>query len=265
MITSLGNGRIKNLNKLMTKAKARREDGAFVVEGRKTFLEAPGELVREVYVSQEYSENCSPEVRARLEELTRAGVLVEVVSDPVFKAMSDTVTPQGILAVVSQPTYRLEELLEDPRGLLLVLEDLQDPCNLGTIMRTAEGAGVSGIILSKGTVDLFNPKVVRSTMGTIFRVPFVYEENLSDVLGKLEAAGFRSYCGHLRDSVDYCQVSYVGKTAFLIGNEGNGLSDELCERASGYVKIPMEGQVESLNASVAAALLLYEAFRQRRQ
>ena len=148
--------------------------------------------------------------------------------------------------------------------LMLVLENLQDPGNLGTMMRTAEGAGVTGVLLSRGCVDIYNPKTIRSTMGSIYRVPFLYTDDLLADMDKLHEKGIRTYAAHLKGKGYYDEESYQGPTAFLIGNEGNGLSDELSDKAKQYIKIPMEGQLESLNAAVAAAILMYEASRQRR-
>ena len=187
-----------------------------------------------------------------------------MVQDSVFKAMCDTQTPQGVLCLVKQYHYTLEELLKKERPLFLVLENLQDPGNLGTIMRTAEGAGVTGVILSKGSVDIYNPKTIRSTMGSIYRVPFLYAEDLQQVLVLLREKGVRSYAAHLQGTETYDREDYTGGTAFLIGNESNGLSQELASCADCYIRIPMEGQLESLNAGVAASILMYEAYRQRR-
>lgn len=255
MITSTSNPRVKQVIQWQTKAKERRRDHVFVVEGPKMFLEAPEHLIREVYVSENF------DARELSDKLDRVGC--ETVSDDVFVRMSDTQTPQGILAVITQPEYKLNQILNCENPLFLVLEDLQDPGNLGTIIRTAEGAGVTGVIMSGHTVDIFNPKVIRSTMGSIYRVPFLYEENLLRTLEKLHAAGVRTYAAHLQGETCYDSFSFQGPTAFLIGNEGKGLSEELSKAASSYLKIPMEGQLESLNASVAAALLMYEAHRQR--
>ena len=165
---------------------------------------------------------------------------------------------------MKQKKYTLEQLMDGKCPLLLVLENLQDPGNLGTMMRTAEGAGVTGVLLSRGSVDIYNPKTIRSTMGSIYRVPFLYTDDLMGDMEKLHEKGITTYAAHLKGKGFYDEESYKEPTAFLIGNEGNGLSDELSEKAKQYIKIPMEGQLESLNAAVAAAILMYEASRQRR-
>ena len=186
------------------------------------------------------------------------------VTDDVMKSMSDTQTPQGILCVVKQPSCVIEDIMGNKKShLLLVLEGLQDPGNLGTIFRTSEAAGVTGIIMSRDTVDIYNPKTIRSTMGSIYRVPFIYSEDLYTDLDKLRTHGISVYAAYLTGSVSYDKCDYRSDTAFLIGNEGNGLSDKALSHSDTRVRIPMEGSVESLNAAVSAAVLMYEAHRQR--
>jgi len=259
MITSTANQQVKQLVQLNKKAKLRNERDIFVVEGPKMFGEVPKERMEKAYFAESFFEKNFAGAPEKLQ-----GISYEVVQDSVFKVMCDTQTPQGVLCLVKQYHYKLEELLGKEAPLFLVLENLQDPGNLGTMMRTAEGVGVTGVILSKGSVDIYNPKTIRSTMGSIYRVPFLYAEDLQEVLEILRQRGVRSYAAHLEGKETYDREDYRGGTAFLIGNEGNGLSEELTRAADTYIRIPMEGQLESLNASVAAAILMYEAYRQRR-
>lgn len=259
MITSSSNQRIKQVIQWQSKAKERRRDKVFVVEGVKMYMEAPTEWISEVYVAESFWEKCG---KAELKDKLIL-TAYEKVSDDIFAKMSDTQSPQGILAVVRQPDYKLNQLLTKENPLLIVLENLQDPGNLGTIIRTGEGAGITGVIMSDTTVDIYNPKVIRSTMGSIYRVPFVYEKDLAAVLGKLHEAGIDTYAAHLQGKDYYDSFSFREPAAFLIGNEGNGLSEGLADCAGHYLKIPMEGKVESLNAAIAASLLVYEAHRQR--
>lgn len=260
MITSCANAKVKQIVQLQTKAKERRKAKVFVVEGFKMFEEAPDAWIQEVYLSCE-SEDRAKENPACFEKLQRCGY--ELVSADVFKRMSDTQTPQGILTVLKQPEYDLEQFLSQPDGLWVVLENLQDPGNLGTILRTGEGAGITGVIMSSQTVDIFNPKTIRSTMGSIYRVPFIYVDSLSETIDELHQKGIQTYAAHLKGDTYYDSFSFKEPTAFLIGNEGNGLTKETADMAKSYLKIPMEGQVESLNAAIATALLMYEAHRQR--
>lgn len=258
MITSAQNEKIKHAAALQQKAKLRKEESLFVVEGGRLFLEAPISLIREVYVSEAFLKNVDEGMKEKL-----AKIGYEEVSEQVFAKISDTKTPQGILAVLAQQTYRREELLGNA-PLLLLLENIQDPGNLGTILRTAEGAGVTGVILSPGCADLYQPKVVRSTMGSLFRVPFYRSGDLQREIRFLQEHKVRVYAAYLEGSERYDAVSYREGSAFVIGNEGNGLTKETAAAADARVRIPMAGKLESLNAAVSAALLAYEAARQRR-
>lgn len=262
MITSMANQRVKQVVQWQNKPRERRRAGVFLAEGFKMLEEAPVEWVREVYLS----EDSLPRLQQNTliwKKLASTGY--ETVTSEVFGRMSDTQTPQGVLLVLERPQYRLEELLDKPDLLLVFLEDLQDPGNLGTIIRTGEGAGVTGVIMTSQTVDIFNPKTIRATMGSIYRVPFIYIENTEDTIMRLHNAGVNTYAAHLRGETYYDNFSFREPTAFLIGNEGNGLKKTTADLAGSYLKIPMEGQVESLNAAIATSLLMYEAHRQRNQ
>lgn len=257
MITSQSNQQMKNLAALIKKTKERKNQGCFVAEGPKMCLEAPKDWVKAVYVSESFYNN--PENQAKLPKE------YEVVADNVFRAVSDTQTPQGMMSVIKMPSYELEELLQGEKTCLLVLESIQDPGNLGTMIRTGEGAGITGVIMNRTTVDLFNPKTVRSTMGSLYRVPFYIAENLAETIDELKSKGIKLYAAHLKGEMSYDELDYTGACGFMIGNEGNGLSHELADMADEYIRIPMEGQVESLNAAISATLLAYECNRQRRR
>lgn len=257
MITSASNSRIKSLSALIKKSKERKNERAFVAEGIKMFLEAPEDWVLQVYVAESFL--CEKENEILLE-----GYNYEVVSDSVFTAVSDTQTPQGIMTVLRMPEYTLPQLMNGVKTHLLVLESIQDPGNLGTMFRAGEGAGISGIIMNHTTVDLFNPKTVRATMGSIYRVPYLVTKNLEDTVMELKEKGVSFYAAHLKGTAEYDSCDYNKPTAFLIGNEGNGLSDMAAGLADTRIRIPMEGRVESLNAAVSASVLMYECSRQRR-
>lgn len=267
MITSNSNQQVKNLSALLAKSKERKKQKCFVVEGEKMVFEAPSAQIQKVYVSESY-ERASCKALLQLQEGIRRvqpEFSYEVVADGVYKSVSDTQTPQGILAIVRMPEYEFKDLLWEEKTQLLILESIQDPGNLGTMIRTGEGAGITGVLMNKTTVDLFNPKTIRSTMGSIYRVPFYVTENLKESLEQLKQEGVCLYAAHLKGSAMYDEFDYTTACGFLIGNEGNGLSDETADMADTYIKIPMEGKVESLNAGISAALLMYEANRQRRR
>lgn len=260
MITSNSNPKVKQVVQWQTKAGERRRAGIFLAEGFKMYEEAPEKTIREVYLSEEISDRASLSAAVR-EKLNRTGY--ETVSAEVLRKMSDTQNPQGILCVIKRQEYDLEQLLAAPHPLLVLLENLQDPGNLGTIVRTGEGAGITGVIMSSRTVDIYNPKVVRATMGSIYRVPHVCVEDLGGTVERLRENGIHTYAAHLEGKKYYDRFSFREGTAFLIGSEGSGLSRELADKADSYLKIPMEGRVESLNAAITASLLMYEAHRQR--
>lgn len=262
MITSNSNNKIKQLVNWQKKRKQRDADGVFLVEGIRMFVEAPESQVQAVYVSESFYAKQNKAL-----DLEKWGRKLEIVSDSVFAHISDTKTPQGVLVVMSQRTYSMEEILhpESAAPCLMVLDNLQDPGNLGTILRAGEAAGVTGVIMSVDTVDVYNPKVIRSTMGSIYRMPFIYVNDLPSVVMKLKEEGIHTYAAHLKGQHSYEEEDYCKACAFLIGNEGNGLRDEVADAAEIYVKIPMCGQVESLNAAIASSVLMFEAARQRRK
>lgn len=258
MITSVSNQKIKQIVKLQKSGKARRDTNLFVVEGIRMVREIPKDRLEKVYVTEEWKDD--------LPDDWEEGLHYEYVTQTVFQEISDTRTPQGILAVVRQQSYCREDLLglrtAKTTPCLLLLEHIQDPGNLGTIMRTAEGAGITGIMMSKDTVDIYNSKTVRATMGAIFRMPFCYEEDLQDAVAWLKQQKIVCYAAQLNGSCFY-DCDYRNGCCFMIGNEGNGLTETIARMADVRIRIPMKGKVESLNAATAAAVLSYEVMRQR--
>lgn len=262
MITSLHNKEIKEAAALAAKKKERDRQKLFVVEGPKMFGEAPAERISRVYLAQSAAAQMQGQYGEKL-----AALSCETVSDEVFAKMSDTKTPQGILCLVRQQQYNIEEILQnknEKQPLLIILEDIQDPGNLGTIFRTAEAAGADGVIMSSRTADIYNPKTIRSTMGSVYRIPFLYVEDLPSAIRRMKERGVSVYAAHLEGTAVYDACCYQRGTAFLIGNEANGLREETAACADALIHIPMEGSVESLNAAVASSVLLFEAARQRR-
>ncbi len=299
-ITSADNGALKHVTALKEKARLRREEQVFLAEGLRLVSELPREALQQLWVTEEGLQGLKERVPALAASLEEAGDIYLTTSS-LFKKISEVVSPQGVLAVARQFTYTLEDVAgiksargtedvsgpkhvrgtedaysfgeragavmtagEETAGLVLMLENVQDPGNMGTIFRSAEAAGASGLILSADCADPYNPKVVRSTMGALFRLPFVQVESMTDIIGRMKEEGYHVYASALDAAVPYTVPDYRGKSAFLIGNEGNGLKKETIEAAGEAVFIPMRGKTESLNASVSASLLLYEADRQRR-
>lgn len=285
MISSASNAQIKYLIKLQEKAAVRKADRVFVCEGRKMFEEVlfyDKKSIVKAYVTERFLEGVQNTADSAKENGTEAmnalsmaqlkEIDYEIVTEAVMKEAAETVTPQGVLAIVRQPEYTLEQMLAgrmadgtvSGRTRLLLLESLRDPGNLGTIIRTAEGAGMNGVILNAESVDIFNPKVIRSTMGAIYRVPFLYVQDFYGLLKELKEQEIAVYAAHLAGSVEYDTVDYPAKLALMIGNEANGLTEQAAELSTSRIRIPMEGKVESLNAGVAAAILMYETKRQLR-
>ena len=254
MITSTANAQVKNIITLLKKSAKRKESGLFVIEGIRMFTEIPKDRIEKIYVSESFFKENGTILN---------GFAYELVSDNVFTQMSDTKTPQGILALVRMLEYNIEEIISVDMPVVVMLENIQDPGNLGTIMRTAEGAGVTGIIMSKDTVDIYNPKTIRSTMGALFRMPFIYVEDIIEVSDVLKKRDIVLVAAHLQGKKNYYAEELNRPMALMIGNEGNGLTDAFTKKADMLVKIPMEGQLESLNAAVSTAIILYEAYRQR--
>ena len=260
MITSKNNDLIKYIKKVSAKAKVRREDGVFFAEGRRLLSETPTHLLEKVFVSESF---CYGNTQAdeKLKNILNSCEQVYELSDSVFEEISETKHSQGIAALVRQPSYEPSELLPE-KPLLLVLENVQDPGNLGTMFRTALGAGASGVILTSDCVDIFSPKVVRATMGAIYRLPFFIVPNALEAKHLLNEK-VRFFAASLRGEKTYDKCNFSKGTAFLIGNEGNGLRQETIAACDEEMIIPMEGGLESLNAAMAAGILLYEAHRQR--
>ena len=280
MITSTSNVKIKEIVQLQKKSRLRNERGIFLVEGLRMVQEIPMERIEKMYMTEEFykkkgkallqeqamsRKRASPQGKEPLREEAAQGKVLELVTPTVFSYMSDTKTPQGVLAVVRQGGFAKEALMDAKDAHLLVLDNIQDPGNLGTIFRTAEAAGVTGVFLSRDCADIYNPKTVRSTMGAIFRQPFVYVEDLPGTISRMKEKGICVFAAHLQGERSYDREDYRKKTAFLVGNEGNGLRREVEEMADVRVRIPMAGRAESLNAAIAAGVLMFEVARQRRE
>lgn len=252
MITSKTNEQVKYIQKLQKKKSYRQLEKCFIIEGWHMLEEVPELLIKKIYVIEEHIEQVKK---------VKSEMNIVVVSLAVLKEMSQITTSQGVLAIVQIPKVD-ESILNRKNGLVIALDNIQDPGNLGTIIRTAEAAGVNQIVLSKGTVDLYNPKVVQATMGAIFRLNIIKDIVLIPYLEKLKKIGYKVMSAHINANEFYYNIDYTGNTCFLMGNEGEGLKGEILDKTT-LIKIPMNPTTESLNVAMATGILVYEALRQR--
>ncbi|MDD4179161.1 MAG: RNA methyltransferase [Candidatus Margulisbacteria bacterium] len=239
---------IKLINNLSEKRSARRKEGLFVIEGLHLIEEAGKKVKFAVY-----SENLP--IVQKLEE---QGTGCYKVSRKQLEEISGVETPQGIIGVARQFDYSMRDLFKGDKTLIVYCLGVQDPGNLGTIIRSADAFGASGVIISKGTVDLYNPKVVRSTMGSIFHLPIITRENDVETIEHLKKENVKVVASVLGTDMRLDEVALAGPVAFLVGNEGAGLSEEVVGLADAKVNIPMLGKAESLNVGIAASIMLYE-------
>jgi len=248
----------------LAKRDARSETGLFLLEGPQAVTEALAyrpELLVELFVT--------PTALDRYQELGRAareaGLEPEFVTESVLEHMADTVTPQGIVAVCRQFPTSLKEILAGEPKLIAILEEVRDPGNAGTIIRAADSAGADAIILTGRSVDPYNPKVVRSTTGSLFHVPIAIMPELDAVLERVKAAGLQVLAADVKgEDLLAARASLAAPTAWLFGNEARGLTDENLALADRAITVPIYGKAESMNLATAASVCLYEsAFAQR--
>ncbi|MCL2839259.1 MAG: RNA methyltransferase [Defluviitaleaceae bacterium] len=246
---------MSNFKHLKTK-KSRNEAGLFMVEGEKFIAEIPSYYDILYYIaSRKYADAHD---LSHFKEKAHC----EVIRDSLFDSLADTVTPQGIIAVCKQMTYTLEDILNN-NGFIFMGENLNDPGNLGTLVRTAAAAGASGVILTAGSCDIYNPKVLRAGAGAVLRMPIITEVHTDEILDALKRQNIPIYAGHPRGNALPYDVNFCEKFCLLVGNESHGLSEKAIEKSSMLIRLPMTNATESLNASVAGSVLLYEAVRQR--
>ena len=180
-----------------------------------------------------------------------------------LKELTDTENPQGVLSVVNIFDSKLEELLKGENKFIIILDELQDPGNVGTIIRTADAFGASGVVLTNNCVDVYNPKVVRATMGSLFHIPIVYADNKIKLINSFKNKGITIYSTSLEGESYIHETDLTKNIAIIIGNEANGVSNEMIKISDSLIKIPMYGKAESLNAAVATSVVMYEVARQR--
>lgn len=258
IISSKDNENIKNIRKLKDK-KYRDITNEYIIEGIKLVREAIEEnaKIKTIVVCDDCEKNGTLDKKL-LYEIARFNCIY--VTKKVFDLLTDVANPQGILAVVEKNNNGKKINYE--QDLILILDNVQDPGNLGTIMRTADSVNLKQIIVSKGCGDIYNPKVVRSTMGAIFRVEILEKESLEEVVKEIQQNGFKTMATDLATDSSIYDEQY-NKCAVIIGNEANGVSQEVLDIVDKKIKIPMLGKTESLNASVATGIILYEYVRQK--
>ena len=245
MITSARNDKIKELRSLSSK-KGRRETGLHLIEGERLVLDVlKSGVVPDTVLVAEWNTTAG-------QKLTELGIGYVTVTAEVMKAASDTDSPQGVVAAVNTPDLTPPEVY--PAGLIVALDRIQDPGNLGTVLRTADAFGAAGLIVGEGSVDPFMPKAVRAAMGSTYHIP-VWQGELQTELKRLKEQGFGLVCGHLEGEEELPELPE--KRVIVIGNEANGASPEAASECFLY-RLPMKGRAESLNAAVAAAILIYK-------
>ncbi len=256
VISSKDNETIKKLKKLKDK-KYRDQENCYIIEGIKLIKEAINEnaKIKLIIVCDDCKQENNIDADAKYEIAKYECIYV---TEKIFLSLTNVVNPQGILAVIEKE--KSNNVINYDEDLFLVLDDIQDPGNMGTILRTADSLNLKQIIVSKGSSDIYNPKVVRSTMGAIFRVNIIESDNLVKTLKDMKKHKIKIVTTSLQTDKKIYDVDYE-KSAIVIGNEANGVSNEVLELADEKVKIPMPGKTESLNASVATAIILYEAMR----
>lgn len=263
VINSQENQHVKEVRSLSTK-KQRDAKGLFVIEGVRAVRDAfeAGAEIEKLFLSEKvlHGGELGETIMARLTTDEHSYLLRE----ELFSKISGTETPQGVLAVVRQPKIDLTQVMQDA-SFVIVLENVQDPGNLGTIVRTADAVGADLVLLTNGCVDIYNAKVVRSTMASLFHIPVARIESVIQAATDLHQSGFRLIATKGEGATPYTEADFEGKVAFLLGNEGNGLTEESIACADVCVSIPMPGRAESLNVAIAAGVLMFEKIATRKK
>ena len=259
LITSKDNKIIKLAYNLINNKKSRDENQMFVIEGIKTINEIPETwTIKNIIISNDFYKNI--ELISCIKNKNALESILCVCSESVFKSISTMINPEGVLAIVCKNKYELSEIINDNSiKKVVLLDDIQDPGNLGTIIRSADAMGINAIITSDKSVDLYNPKVTRSTMGSMFHLPIIDKVNIVDALKVLKIAGFKVYSTSLNTTKYMDEINLKDdKICAVIGNEAHGVSEEVINNSDEVFKIEMKGNAESLNASIAASIIMYE-------
>jgi TrmH family RNA methyltransferase len=257
IIISNQNKHLKHVKSLHAK-KHRDTLGQYIIEGYKLIEEAL-EYQKPFYfimLCETTLEN--KECTALLSKCEEAKIPIYIIGEKLFCEASEMDTPQGVLAVLYKQEEDIDKVLHKPSFNIVILDEVRDPGNVGTIIRTADACGISAVVLSKGCVDLYNSKVLRATMGSIFHIPVVTDVEIIELIEKLKTMSVKVLGADPHSSISCIDISSHTHTAIIIGNESKGLSDDVKAVTTQNVTIPMPGKAESLNAGVAAAILMYE-------
>lgn len=259
LITSKDNKTVKYIKKLISSASFRREEGCFVAEGIRLCADAlrSGAAV----ITAVFSESCAASNGSLIADVRGTGADCLFVRDSIFSALSDTKTPQGVLFVIKRLDKTLDFDKMKKNGNILALESVQDPVNLGTILRSAEALGADAVVLSRDCCDVYAPKVIRGSMGAVFRLPIMIAADLPAFITDFNRIG-TSYAAVLdRDARPVSEYDYSSLSLCVLGNEGNGLTAAAVAACTHTLFIPMPGAAESLNVSAAAAIILWEMIK----
>lgn len=259
-ILSVNNPRVKQWTELLTK-KGRDKQQRFLIEGVHLVAEALKSGVQVETILCSNVRGLPEEVKVWADSSSSKSELVAV-SEPILAKCTETQSPQAVCAIVRKPQMDVKDFLQAARSLVVVVDGVQDPGNLGTMMRSADAVKADGMLIGKGTVDPFNPKTVRSSMGSLFHIPII-ECDLLEILPQAAAAGIQLVNTSLQAEQSCYEADFTRDTWFVFGNEGNGVSTSVAQLVERHLKIPMRGEAESLNVAMAATVLLYEAMRQR--
>jgi TrmH family RNA methyltransferase len=256
--------KLKEILKLKTQ-KGRRTQKRFLIEGIRLCEEVANSDWEAEFILFTSSFQNSPTGEKLLKKFEKRNVKTIPVKSEEVKKLSDTVTPQGIIGVVKIKEFSWDELWSKDSHTILALDGIRDPGNVGTLIRTADAFGIDGVILSSDAVELYNSKVVRSTMGSIFHLPIFEEVDLEKIIPQLKKRNFKIYGTDVREGKDIDKLGYSARICLLIGNEVEGLNKKLLELSDEIIRIPIFGRAESLNASVAGGILLYEITKSKQR
>jgi TrmH family RNA methyltransferase len=250
IIKSVQNQIFKDAISLQNK-KLRDKNGLFFVEGKKQIYEIPkNRIIKQIFISEKYKDDVTDFKN------------VLTLSSRLFSKLSAIKSPQGIMAVVEKKYYAVEEIVKNS-GLFIILENIQDPGNLGTIIRSADAFGTKAVFVSKGSADIYSNKTIRATMGSIFHLPIIDNIDIENTLNSMKKEKISVFAASLKGEKYLNDVKLPNKSAFVIGNEANGLRNETENSADTLVKIYMPGNAESLNAATAASIIMYEAAKKQ--